>query len=384
MFTRYIRIKIFLLVSLGFVPQDGAGQSGYIAFLGDSITTGAVSHEALSFSKSKLWNVFRGRTSVKPSLVRYKTEVGDDIPSFDTPIRLNPTTSEFFGPTSWVGLHLLNTWSQVYIDTEEYSWAYILSRRLGYPADKMLFAAQDGAKMAAGVRQAQRVLNYTGDVVPDKIFIFFTGNDLCGPGIDFMTPIEDFSQQLDNTVRLFLANGTIIGDQGVDIYVVGGLGVIQLIQSDAVLGKYVSAREKVMTCKELLADSTSKEMNSKEKEYITKNPDSSLFFTMFPSSPAPWCPTLFSKNIGATDDQPQRLANRIRSYRKAASDTVANLSKTIKDSHQSNVRLHFLNSGRLLTFAADDIAEDCFHLSLQGQAKVANSLQKEMQNESKH
>ncbi len=370
--------KIVILGLMAFSSAKLMAKSEYVAFLGDSITTGAVTHEALSFSKPKLWDIFRGRVSVEPDLSRYQGVVGDSLTSFGTPIRLGPTVSEFFGASSWVGLHLLNAWSRVYIDTEEYSWGYILARRFGYAPGQMLFAAQDGARVAAGIRQSQRVLKFTDGVLPEKIFLFYTGNDLCGPSMDYVTSAKDFASHLNDTIEFLIKRGRIVGDAGVDIYVVGYLGIVQLIQNTSVAEKLISAREKVMTCKELLQQSTSNEVSAKGKEYLAKNPDSSLFFTMFPNSPAPWCPTLFSKNLGATPDQPQRLANRIRSYREASKLIVTKMKANLIKAQNKQIRLHYLDAGRSLNFGGDDIAEDCFHLSLQGQAKVANALQKEL------
>lgn len=359
-----------------------AGQSKSIAFIGDSISTGAVTNPALTFDKQNLWEIFRGKVSIEVNPEYFEQETGRSFGTLRKPVRLWPSLREYFGPSSYAGNYLVNAFSTVYLDTEQYSWAYILARELGYAHDQILIAAQDGSRIEGGIRQIDRVLNHTGGAIPEKLFIFFTGNDLCGHSIEMTKSADQYAEDLTELLDYLIRNGTERSG-GSDIFVLGFMGIMQLTTSPEILDKKVNAHGKPTTCREF-ANISADEVSAAQKAFLKKNPEANWFMAMFPSTPAAMCPTVFGLNPDKSSDQKATLANRIRSIRKKSLNVVNNFSKKIKIKKKSgSLRFYYVDGTGDLLFDADDIAADCFHLSLKGQSRIANVVKESLSNFSK-
>lgn len=84
-----------------------------------------------------------------------------------------------------------------------------------------------------------------------------------------------------------------------------------------------------------------------------------------------YCHTLYGRNIDATSGQSSFLANTVRSYRKQIKKVVEDEAK---EAGVAGVTLHYLDATDNLFFEAEDMANDCFHLSSLGQAKIADRV----------
>src|SRR5690606_23015345 len=103
--------------------------------------------------------------------------------------------------------------------------------------------------------------------------------------------------------------------------------------------------------------------------------EASWFMAMFPNSPVAMCPTVFDANPDKTADQKSMLANRIRAMRKQSSTVVEHYKKIAKTRKgEAPIKFYYLDATGELRFRAEDIAADCFHLSLMGQQRIAQSL----------
>lgn len=341
-----------------------------IAFIGDSISTGAVAHPDLVYDASRLLEIFRG-TSV-PDASRFADLFAEmDLPpNFEKPVRLWPTLREFNSSVEWLGINLIVGFSTSYLDFEYLSWGSFVGKKLGYPTDRILIAAQDGAKMKDGVYQVDRILTHLKGNLPEKIFIFFTGNDLCGPTMQFVTAVDDYKNFLASTLD-FITKGTPASG-GTEVYILSQLGILQISGSSKILNKKVQAHGKIMTCREV----ANYNGQFKVDETLAQRSPETMLFNLLPPSSASMCPTVFGKNFDDDgNDQRVRIASRIAGYR----DSGYDLTKKFADNWKGKgINFIFLDSPAELVFNEELIAEDCFHLSAAGQAKLAQNVTKEI------
>lgn len=350
------------------VPVKAGAASA--AILGDSLATGAATHPALAFDGKALWEVFSGATPVRPTRLDLPQDLGFLLADpLSPPRRLWPTTREFFGGPDWVYRNALQTVSRAYLDTEEYSWGYLTARGLGVAPDRILVAAENGARVEVMPRHVDRVLEANGGVLPDVVLVLYTGNDLCGLTLDQVTPADEFEAGLSNGFSYLVRNG-LTGERGTDVYLLSYLGILQLLHDQAILGKSVRAFGGEMSCKELRESG----YRPRDPAYDPKLPPEAWYFgVVMPPNPAAFCPTLFG---GGGDDREETvsvLANRIREYREREV-RVVEAARREAASSQANIRFHHIGATADLVFGAADIAEDCFHLSPSGQAKVARAV----------
>ena len=367
------RIVLFIISLLAVVPA----QAATFAFLGDSLSTGAVTHPALRFGHVQLRKIFTGGLRLDPppaTIGLLKDSSWHPAADFLAPVRLPVSDREFQSGVQWVRRHLLNGFSALYLDTEEFSWANLLARRLGARPDEVLIAAEDGARMLMAVRQADRVLDHNQGLLPDYVFIFFTGNDLCGPGVSFVTPVDEYATRLEEVIDYLFRNGRP-ARAGTRIVVLDPVGVMQLAVVPDILDKKVEAHGRTMTCRELQAMPAAVPENPDAVEDVTD-----LFLNMFPRSPVAWCPTVLLQGLSADESAEIRtiLANRIIGYRKAIGDVINSYNKEEGMLPDGFSLQHVRGTGNL-SFLGEDIAQDCFHLSLKGQMKVAGSVFQELQ-----
>ncbi len=348
-----------------------------MAVLGDSISTGAATHPALTFDSLALWKVFNGETAVTPRLEDLPAEMRSTMPSpLRPPVRLWPTAREFFGGPDWGYRNLLQTLSKVYLDTEEYSWSYMVAAGLGLPPERLLIAAEDGARAEAMTRQMDRVLEATAGVLPSDILVLYTGNDLCGATLDHVTSVDDYENGLAKGFDYLLRNGQV-GPGGSDVYLLSFLSILQLLHAEDILAKRVHAFGGEETCRELRAAN----YRPKDPKYDPHLPEDAWFFGPFmPPNPSAFCPTLFGADADNKDAEIGILANRIRLFRERQEKVVEKYNRIAAKAGADGqaVRFHLVQATAELNFQGEDIAEDCFHLSVAGQAKVARAVLAEL------
>lgn len=350
-----------------------------VAFLGDSISTGAVAHPSVRFDSAALTDIFAGKLLLEPSeeMRRALQEGGfQEAADFQTPRRLPPSTREFAGGLSWLSKHAMLSFSHQFLDSEELSWSSFAGRSLGFAPDRVLIAAEDGARVEAAAAQLERVLETNKGVLPEQVYVFFTGNDLCGPQMDFVTGTEEFGAALDRLAQV-VKHKAQMGERGVDIWLVDPVSILQLVQSEEIAAKKVQAHGKEMTCRELQRYPGHSPEELAKASKLPETPEE-LYVTQFmPRSPAAYCPTIFQAKGEEGRNQQIALANRIHSFRRE----IAEFTKRHKEKSSQGVRYHHVTGPGRLLFTPDEIAEDCFHLSWRGQMRLARSILADVRDE---
>lgn len=380
------------LSGVGFAEPQPVGRTFDAAICGDSVSTGAATHPELEFDSNHLWRVFMEQRSVEP-------KVADILPhaellpglaaglasraangSIPPPQRLWPTVREYKTSLEWAGLAFLRTASHLYLDTEEYSWGHFWALAApGGPAPanpdsqpagrQVAIAAENGARAKDAMTQLARIIAAGGGRLPPEIFLFFTGNDLCASTPERMTSPADFEQQLFRALHFALRQGR--PGEPVKIYVPAMVNVTQLISNAEIQTKVVKAFGGRISCAKLRENSFLPVVPVGDNPGVRS--ESALFAQFLPPNPAVLCPTLFSKNPETLG----QVANRIRAFRSSAEAAVRRATALQKE-HFPDIPLTFqyIASTADLQLTGDDIAQDCFHLSIRGQVRLAEQILK--------
>jgi lysophospholipase L1-like esterase len=318
------------------------------AVLGDSLSTGAALHPALNFDSLALWQVLKGEISVAVEDRHY--------PPGYAPLRepaaplLWPTIGEFRTGVDWLARTVTFGIFAKYLNSVQLSWSQLLGQKLGVRPENILIAAENGARIETLARQFERV-RATGKQ-PTDVFIFFSGNDVCAPTPMMATPPETYAKRLETGIR-FLRR-TFKGQ----IYVLGHLGLGQLVLNKSIQDKAVYAFGEQSTCGEL------RKKQFRPAAAATRLPPSATMVGYFlPPNPAMLCATVFMA------EEPTAVANQVRAIRRAATAAVDRL----KAADLGPITI--VEEVGELEFAGEDIAVDCFHLSSLGQAKIAQTVQ---------
>ncbi len=165
------------------------------------------------------------------------------------------------------------------------------------------------------------------------------------------------------------------------------LGVSQLATSPEIQSKKIIAYGKEHTCKELQSDQLDKTMTLSPEPTDAKGAaetpsagatSSSLglraiLSQIFQGGPYGLCPSLFAYHQSGSLDDLIPISNALVGYREGLVELAKNLNDV-----SPHYRVHQLNAPATLMFAAEDIGNDCFHLSVKGQLKIAKVIQAEL------
>lgn len=353
------------------------------------------------------------RSDVFKQLVSVQPEKTPEVSTFLGPLSLGAPDNlwyserEFRGGMDWVFRHFFKRLSDEYLNTGEYSWGYLAARKSGFSPENILIAGENGARMADLSRQADRVLDATKNQLPEKIYILFSGNDLCASHIKLLTPPDSYKKSLLEGLKYLYRNGEP-APNGTEIIVVGFLGVTQLLVSDDILDRKVLAFGEQMTCRELRARNYQSPLLDPAK---ARNEETVYFSHMMPPNPSGYCPTLFALPMlargevglfsGAADTKPDQnqstkknepwklsgrtkarvdemvslLSGRVRQFRTVSVEAVREVLDWAREQYPAkNMKVSYLYDTEKLVFEADDIAQDCFHLSPKGHIKIAEKV----------
>jgi lysophospholipase L1-like esterase len=356
----------------GLVSMGGSAKGDTVAFLGDSISTGGAAHETLRFDIELLSQIFAGKVDMSPGPEYYQT-LNDTWEPIEQPAmaprRLDFSRREFDNPFSWVTDNAMLVLGKRYLDTEEYSWGYLLGRKRKVSPHEILIAARDGERSEHATRQVDRLLDATGSKAPRHVFMFFTGNDLCAPQAEFATEAAEYAKHQEVALRYLIRNAQP-DHSATHVWLLDPLGILQIVSSPDILGRPVKAYGQDLTCRDLQSGRFKSPTSELLKEGMS---DKFIFGMMFGQGPRSYCPSLFAVHEEGGTEIQLRLSGMLAAYRQE----LDKLAKKLADVHPS-FKIHHLRETSDLMFTGEDIANDCFHLSMKGHLKLARVVDEAM------
>lgn len=354
---------IFTIFILACANTAFAKNSSYqnIAVVGDSISTGALSNDVTTLDPDVVWEILEGG----------KKDKGSDTRS--NPTVLKYSKRELSDPVSWIFKNFLASASSVYFNSEENSWASLVAENLGIKGSNVLVAAKNGAKAESSILQIERILSHTGSVAPDVLLLLYSGNDLCSQK-HLITLPEQYIVSIENSLDYFFKNATPKVSNGL-VVLPAPLNIVQFAKEKNILNKMVPAFGGQMSCGEL-RDRGYRPASG----YKPKNPLSESLAGTFPPTPVMFCPSLFNKSI-SNSELLSYIGTTSKAYRielqKLADRMQAKLKANAYDGFQ-NWKVVYSSGSDELIFSDEDVGNDCFHLSVKGQKRLADKVLKDL------
>jgi lysophospholipase L1-like esterase len=244
------------------------------------------------------------------------------------------------------------------IDTEEYSFGYIVGRKLNLPADRIVLAGQDGTRVTAFAEQMRRLLSAGPGTLPPLVLVSYVANDLCGDE-NFTSPVEAFRQtykaELD---RQFAAIAAFPADpKGTNIMILAPLDVANVLSNEKLLSQKIRFENRgEVTCGDL-------RRGTGAGGDLGRSMESTLVGA---------CRAI----LGSSPDPAQRLA-QLRALQDAQNQM---LEQAVNEFNGRGLalRAQYAPSTGRIDFQPGDLANDCFHPGRAGAARIADQL---LQNE---
>lgn len=368
---RYLLFQVTFLISY---CVSTVLHADTVAVLGDSTSTGAAAHPSLHFDVDQLEKLFQGEQDLKPDKDFYelmqKSWEPIENPAL-APKRLSLSKRDYENPLSWVFQNALHSFTRLNLDAEEYSWFYLLSRKRKISPHEILIPIQDGEKSEDALRQVDRVLDATHEQAVRHLFVFFTGTDLCAPDVNLASSGEQYAAHIEKALRYYIANAKV--DQNTShIWLVDPIGILQIVSSPDILKHQVKAYGRDVSCRDLQTGLAPQHLASKEPGGMGA---AALLTQIFGQGPRAYCPSLFGLHDDThSSDRLIQLGSTLQSYRK----NLEKLTLRMQGIHPS-YRVHHLKTSSNVILAGEDMAQDCFHLDLNGQLKIAGALHAEME-----
>lgn len=252
------------------------------------------------------------------------------------------------------------------INYPENSFIHVLVSKLG--AKEVVNMAKIGAKVETlysqfkdGIEKLQKPADY--------IIISYTANDVCGVGlferslrefrIDYRTKWLHGKNQRSGLIKLI---EDLNPTRKVEIFVLASLDFNQAINSPSILAKKVPVSDtKTLSCEQLLPDLDGK----LELPYLVRK-SRDVCKSILHTSPK----SQMAEHIERRHTIKEAHKNMIEVQRQIIEEVQAHLP--------SNIKIHFLETPGTLQFKANHVANDCFHLSSQGQGYLGMKVWEEI------
>lgn len=335
--------------------------------LGDSLSTGALTHPDSVVDAQQLWERIQDGEEFELDTALMGDGEGDGEPPVS---RIDDgSQADFFAEVA----SDLKSDLQELIEFPAYSWASQLAD-LEDSEGVVALAAQNGARASAAESQASAFVANLQDggvdgVMPGKTFVFFSGNDLCqGNGsLDSVTAAKAYGESIENGVKTLLTN-LKAPDGGATVYIIGHLDLAAFFSDGSVFDeKKIEVRGREMSCSDYLKDSEAPTI--KDGESLADAGQTQLYH------PVEICESMVSMVPGTGLEpaaDPSKVKALIDDYRSASRAEAERLNREFEG---EGVSVAYVDAVEDLAFDSEDVSNDCFHLSVAGQKKIASAIQ---------
>lgn len=348
---------------------------GPMAFIGDSLTTGAVSHPAVNLHQASVLNLLQGKAAADLTLPADIAAVQSgfgltpiDYGRFPHPRRLGLSPAAFSGPLFWVYRHFSHAIAVNYLDYEQLSWSYALAQQWGVTGEDVIIAANDGARAASAFDQVRLLAALPKEQFPRTVFMLFSGNDLCGETSEQFTAASDYGKALRRSLTLLNRIAAEKGAGKVVAVLLEPINIMQLIVNPGIQAKKIGYGERSYRCSEIQQPGFSVAANSTALRPDIRDTDRMLLrLKLLPESPSRYCAGIFKPTAEGETNRAAASAHWA-DYRTA-------IQKVAKEAWSlDRLQVVAIDAPAKLLLDADDIAADCFHLSYRGQFRLAATV----------
>ena len=239
------------------------------------------------------------------------------------------------------------------VDTEEYSFGYLLGRRFGIPAEHIINVGQDGTTIDTMAEQFERILD-VAPTLPPLTLISYVANDLCDPDIfsdSVASYVEQYRLDFRDQLREFREFPT--HPRGSQIVILAPLDIANILANPDVLAQKVDLAGIPTTCGEF-----------REAPIAATEPARLLQDILIHE-----CSAVLDPSV----PRAVRLA-KVTALQKAQVRTMEEELLEFNATAPKGMRVSLATSVRHIQFHAGDLANDCFHPALGGHERIALQL----------
>lgn len=320
----------------------------WMAVVGDSSATGA----AASPQFEAKWLSLLG--NVADMIKNIKADDLGPIEPLPAPLRVMYTEAEFEEAGKKGQKQDLNIESNLSqkVDTEQYSFGYLVGLKMGVPADNIVLTGQDGKTVSSMSTQFERILQ-VGVGLPPLVLVSYVANDFCGKEI-FENPVEKFRQTYEAELRKQFEKIAALPSNGqpTRVVILAPLDVANVLSNPQLLSQKIPFEGGEISCQQL-------------RDGQISGADAAQFMS---KTLAGACDGV----LGPSDNPAQRLA-QLRALQDAQ---AAALQTTIAEFNARNlpIKMEYAASVKNIPFEAGDLAHDCFHPGRVGADRIALHL----------
>ena len=355
---------------------DGGGD---ILVLGDSLSTGAVTHPDFALDYDGIL-----KRAVSGDHLAAPAAFVDGAPGAtpSKPVRVGKPLAEIptfgdGGGNERAAAALLKA-----IEWPELSWSSHVAFHEGRSPDRVAIAARNGGMTKDAPDEVDTWLKARGDkdALPGEIYAMFSGNDLCRAEDDAepLTPPDQFKASLLGAAQKLAAAGQA-AKTGSTLYLVSHMDILQLVQNPDLQAKkrvhvVDSKGDRELSCTEFL----------KAYEDASAKPTASLDFDgsllRFSYHPMRSCHSVLAHAQGLDPARAKVSLDSLKTQLEAYRTAVAQLATELPadpEFQKSGMAVKLITATQGLVMEPDDLANDCFHLSAAGQKKLAAAIKPE-------
>lgn len=372
------------LTACGRLERKGAPElregRGEMLVLGDSLSTGAVTHPdfQLDYDDIVVRAIHGDRMQPNAAMV-------DGAPStavLAKPVRIGAPMKEVFsmGGDDKAAAALLKV-----IEWPELSWESQLGRREQRDVERIMIAARNGGRTADAKDEVDTWLkaereNGKTPTLPREIMVFFSGNDLCRAedAHDGPTPPEQYRAGLKAAVEALLS-GAQAPAEGTKLVFVSHLDILQLVRTPEL---FAAKRIKLTDTQgphELSCAEFMKAHQDDRSIFTSKGTESALLrYTYHPMNN---CHSVLAHAHGLDPAKAKVKLEDLEADMRAYREQLAALVDELKADQRlgtAGIEVKLVKATESLKVEPEDLANDCFHLSVAGQKKLSEAIQSEL------
>lgn len=335
----------------------------WMAIVGDSSTTGAATSPAIKADFKKLGQ--QALDAMTTGQGRPVSLTRQDFPDPDyfhitdpvqAPARIYPEDLKQKKATKFWDKFRLGTQKKItqQIDTEEFSFGYLIGRRLNLKPEQIFIAGKDGAGIRSMAYQFHLIKKAKGGL-PPLILVSYVANDICSPKAmdeslgSYMDRFrQKLSKQIQKIQRMKPAEG------GTIVMVLAPLDLTNLLTNQELLSQTIDFQGHNLTCEQVRIGNAPGGALGKQMQHVLSGECRGIL------NPE----TLTSEKI-----------DKLKALQQAQIDIWSQLVADLPKSGRG-FQWYLAPSTHQIQFERGDLANDCFHPSKTGQARIAKDLLK--------
>lgn len=335
----------------------------WMAIVGDSSTTGAATSPAIKADFKKLGQ--QALDAMTKGQGRPVSLTSKDFPDPDyfhitdpvqAPARIYPEDLKQQKATKFWDKFRLGTQKKItqQIDTEEFSFGYLIGRRFNLSPDQIFFAGKDGASIRSLAYQFHLIKKTKGSL-PPLILVSYVVNDICSPKAmdeSLGSYMDQFREKLAKQIRKIQNMEPAEG--GTVVMVLAPLDLTDLVTNQELLSQTIDFQGHNLTCEQVRIGNAPGGALGKQMQHVLSEECRGI---LNPEA-------LTSEKI-----------DKLKALQQAQIDIWSQLISDLPK-HDRGFQWYLAPSTHHIQFERGDLANDCFHPSKTGQARIAKDLLK--------